>query len=97
MVGQRYIADHLGIDRCGQRIAKTLLPLRVGLLRRAGVELFDVQWQTPHLASLGAVELSRSDYLRRLERAIAPDEDSADDDVKETLLSHDQKQPTTQT
>ena len=31
--------------------------------------LFDVQWLTPHLASLGAVEIPRSDYLRRLAAA----------------------------
>jgi leucyl/phenylalanyl-tRNA---protein transferase len=32
--------------------------------------LFDVQWLTPHLSSLGAAEISRTDYLRRLERAL---------------------------
>ncbi len=31
--------------------------------------LFDVQWTTPHLRSLGATDLSRSDYLARLRRA----------------------------
>lgn len=32
--------------------------------------LLDVQWQTPHLASLGVIEIPRADYLRRLERAL---------------------------
>jgi leucyl/phenylalanyl-tRNA--protein transferase len=32
----------------------------------AGVELFDVQFLTPHLESLGAFEVSRSEYLERL-------------------------------
>ena len=32
--------------------------------------LLDVQWSTPHLASLGVVELSREEYLRRLSRAL---------------------------
>jgi leucyl/phenylalanyl-tRNA--protein transferase len=32
--------------------------------------IIDIQWLTPHLASLGAVELSRADYLARLERAL---------------------------
>ncbi|HRW17882.1 MAG TPA: leucyl/phenylalanyl-tRNA--protein transferase [Dermatophilaceae bacterium] len=32
--------------------------------------LFDVQWVTPHLASLGARELSRADYLRALSAAL---------------------------
>jgi leucyl/phenylalanyl-tRNA--protein transferase len=32
--------------------------------------LFDVQWTTDHLASLGAVDISRDEYLRRLSRAL---------------------------
>lgn len=32
--------------------------------------LFDVQWMTPHLESLGAIDLSRTEYLRRLEEAV---------------------------
>jgi leucyl/phenylalanyl-tRNA--protein transferase len=32
--------------------------------------MVDVQWQTRHLASLGAVEVSRQEYLRRLEAAL---------------------------
>jgi len=32
--------------------------------------LLDVQWLTPHLASLGAVELPRAAYLRRLATAL---------------------------
>ena len=38
--------------------------------------VLDVQWLTPHLASLGAVEVSRAAYLRRLADALevpAPD------------------------
>jgi leucyl/phenylalanyl-tRNA--protein transferase len=35
-------------------------------LFRAGIEVFDVQFVTPHLASLGAVEWPRSLYLRRV-------------------------------
>lgn len=33
--------------------------------------LLDVQWATPHLRSLGAVEVSRADYLGSLNRALA--------------------------
>jgi leucyl/phenylalanyl-tRNA--protein transferase len=33
--------------------------------------VLDVQWQTKHLASLGAVEVARSHYLRLLEAALA--------------------------
>jgi leucyl/phenylalanyl-tRNA--protein transferase len=32
--------------------------------------LLDVQWVTPHLASLGAIEISVEDYLARLDRAL---------------------------
>ena len=32
--------------------------------------IIDAQWMTPHLASLGAVEVSRDDYLARLARAL---------------------------
>jgi leucyl/phenylalanyl-tRNA--protein transferase len=36
-----------------------------------GIELFDVQFLTPHLASLGAHELPRSEYLARARAAVA--------------------------
>ncbi|MGI8901099.1 MAG: leucyl/phenylalanyl-tRNA--protein transferase [Nocardioides sp.] len=38
--------------------------------RHADLRLLDVQWQTPHLESLGAVTMSRSSYLRRLARTL---------------------------
>lgn len=40
-------------------------------LRSLGVVLLDVQWLTPHLASLGAIELPRTEYLKRLASALA--------------------------
>ncbi len=33
--------------------------------------LLDVQWQTPHLESLGATEIARDDYLKRLNGALS--------------------------
>lgn len=39
--------------------------------RPDGTALLDVQWLTPHLASLGASEISRDDYLERLQLALA--------------------------
>ena len=33
--------------------------------------LIDVQWNTPHMASLGAADISRERYLDQLERALA--------------------------
>lgn len=48
----------------------------VALVRLLGVSqapfrLLDVQWQTPHLASLGVVQVARTDYLDRLDDALA--------------------------
>jgi len=43
----------------------------VELLRLDGAALFDVQWTTPHLRTLGAVDLPREDYLRRVAAAVA--------------------------
>jgi leucyl/phenylalanyl-tRNA--protein transferase len=40
------------------------------LLALDGVELFDVQWRTDHLESLGVVDIGRDDYLRRLAAAL---------------------------
>lgn len=42
----------------------------VDLLRIDGASLFDVQWTTPHLRSLGAVDVSRVEYLRLLASAL---------------------------
>jgi len=39
-------------------------------LRDIGVSLLDVQWLTEHLASLGAIEISRAEYLGQLELAL---------------------------
>jgi leucyl/phenylalanyl-tRNA---protein transferase len=46
----------------------------VELLRSAGepgLRLLDVQWLTTHLATLGAVEVTRAEYHARLESALA--------------------------
>jgi leucyl/phenylalanyl-tRNA--protein transferase len=36
----------------------------------AADRVLDTQWQTPHLATLGVVEVPRLEYLRRLDRAL---------------------------
>jgi len=41
----------------------------VELLKLDGVRLFDVQWTTPHLRSLGAIDVQRVEYLRLLASA----------------------------
>lgn len=53
--------------RDGSKVA--LLGL-VERLRDGGGRLLDVQWTTPHLASLGAVDVPRRDYLARLAEAV---------------------------
>jgi leucyl/phenylalanyl-tRNA---protein transferase len=52
--------------------SKAALVGLVGLLRDDDVagRLLDVQWQTPHLASLGAVEVGRGDYVARVAAAV---------------------------
>jgi leucyl/phenylalanyl-tRNA--protein transferase len=52
--------------------SKVALVHLVELLRdeHADRRLLDTQWQTPHLASLGVVEISRQEYLRRLDVAV---------------------------
>jgi leucyl/phenylalanyl-tRNA--protein transferase len=49
--------------------SKTALTYLVHRLRAGGFHLFDTQFLTPHLASLGAVEIPRATYLRRLQAA----------------------------
>ena len=49
--------------------SKVALVALVALLEAAGITLFDVQWTTPHLASLGAVDIPREEYLALLAQA----------------------------
>jgi leucyl/phenylalanyl-tRNA--protein transferase len=37
-------------------------------MRANGFKMLEVQWLTPHLKSFGAIEISRSEYLKRLGR-----------------------------
>jgi leucyl/phenylalanyl-tRNA--protein transferase len=55
--------------------SKVALVHLVDELRTRDGGLLDVQWTTPHLRSLGAVDMSRRDYLDRL--AVALDADPA--------------------
>ncbi|PZS17481.1 MAG: leucyl/phenylalanyl-tRNA--protein transferase [Acidimicrobiales bacterium] len=50
--------------------SKVALVGLVELLSAGDASLLDVQWNTPHLASLGAVEVSRAQYLARLDEAL---------------------------
>ena len=57
--------------------SKVALVHLVARLRRGGWRLLDAQFQTDHLASLGAVEISQADYLARLKVALAAEGDEA--------------------
>lgn len=50
--------------------SKVALAYLVDRLSAAGFKLFDTQFLTPHLASLGAVEIPKATYLHRLEEAL---------------------------
>jgi leucyl/phenylalanyl-tRNA--protein transferase len=50
--------------------SKVALWAAVDLLRADRVTLFDVQWTTPHLRSLGAIDVRRDAYLDRLRAAV---------------------------
>jgi leucyl/phenylalanyl-tRNA--protein transferase len=50
--------------------SKIALAFLVARLRATGFTLFDTQFLTPHLASMGAVEISRADYHAQLGQAL---------------------------
>jgi leucyl/phenylalanyl-tRNA--protein transferase len=77
MVGGLY---GVGFDRafCGESMfsratdaSKVALVWLVALLRHGGYELLDCQFMTEHLASLGAVTVTREAYLAALSEAVA--------------------------
>jgi len=70
----------VGFDRafCGESMfsratdsSKVAIAWLVVLLRQAGYRLLDCQFMTEHLHSLGAVAISRDEYLRALADAVA--------------------------
>ncbi|SMX47720.1 leucyl/phenylalanyl-tRNA--protein transferase [Maliponia aquimaris] len=72
----------VGAAYCGESMfsrrtdaSKIALAWLVDHLRRTGFTLFDTQFLTPHLASLGAVEITRQDYRRQLAEALAREAD----------------------
>ena len=51
--------------------SKVALVHLVEVLREGGASLLDVQWETPHLASLGVITVSRPRYYELLTEALA--------------------------
>ncbi|MDA0963396.1 MAG: leucyl/phenylalanyl-tRNA--protein transferase [Proteobacteria bacterium] len=74
--------------------SKIALAHLVDRLRRAGFTLFDTQFVTAHLASLGGVEITRAEYQRRLTVALAK---TADFTAPPVGSGHDVMQRNTQT
>jgi leucyl/phenylalanyl-tRNA--protein transferase len=67
----------VGAAFCGESMfsrerdaSKIALAWLVDLLRRTGFVLFDTQFITHHLASLGAIEISRAEYRAQLAQAL---------------------------
>jgi leucyl/phenylalanyl-tRNA--protein transferase len=50
--------------------SKVALAALVQRLRERGFQLFDIQLRTDHTARLGAIEIPRSEYLKRLKKAL---------------------------
>jgi len=81
LVGGLY-GVHLGAAFFGESMfhrktdaSKVALVHLVARLARGGFSLLDTQFVTPHLASLGAIELPKARYRRRLAEAISHDGD----------------------
>lgn len=50
--------------------SKVALAYTVARLKAGGFKLFDIQFLTQHLATFGAIEISRNDYRERLDAAL---------------------------
>lgn len=66
--------------------SKVALASLLALLERAGTKVFDCQFMTSHLASLGAIEISQAHYLDLLNGAAGPQRQSLPQ-AYEALLS----------
>jgi leucyl/phenylalanyl-tRNA---protein transferase len=93
MIGAAFFGESMFSRRTdASKIALAFLTRR---LRTGGFVLFDTQFLTPHLASLGAEEISRAEYRRRLASAL---ERPADFDAEGPVpLPYDRRQRSTQT
>ncbi|MEM9012209.1 MAG: leucyl/phenylalanyl-tRNA--protein transferase [Pseudomonadota bacterium] len=73
VLGGAFFGESMFSDR--PDASKIALVWLVARLRRGGFQLLDTQFVTDHLLSLGAREVSRADYHRQLERALAVQSD----------------------
>ena len=65
--------------------SKIALAYTVHRLNAGGFRLFDTQFLTPHLASLGGIEIARADYHQRLADAVAQSAAFATEDYPPSL------------
>ena len=49
--------------------SKVALVALVDAMKMTGGALIDIQWNTPHLESLGAIEIERDNYIEMLAEA----------------------------
>lgn len=67
-VGAAFFGESMFSRR--KNASKIALSFLVDRLRKGGFQLFDTQFTTDHLQSLGAIELPRAEYRRRLQLAV---------------------------
>lgn len=77
LVGGLYGVE-IGRAFCGESMfsratdaSKVALAWLVAAMRRGGMSLLDCQFITPHLASLGAIEIPQAEYMKLLNAAIS--------------------------
>jgi leucyl/phenylalanyl-tRNA--protein transferase len=67
-IGALFAGESMFHDR--RDTSKVALMALVELMKATGMSLLDIQWTTPHLVSLGAVDVPRREYLERLASAV---------------------------
>ena len=67
-IGALFAGESMYHDR--RDASKVALLALVELMNGSGMTLLDIQWTTPHLRSLGAIDVSREEYLERLAAAL---------------------------
>ncbi|MDZ4096060.1 MAG: leucyl/phenylalanyl-tRNA--protein transferase [Paracoccaceae bacterium] len=68
VLGQAFFGESMFSRRTDA--SKIALAYLMDRLRAGGFALFDTQFLTPHLATLGGVEITRAEYHRRLQDAL---------------------------
>lgn len=72
-LGRAFFAESMFSRR--RSASKIVLAFLTDRLRRRGFTLCDTQFLTPHLASLGGIEISRAEYHARLHEALGGEAD----------------------